>query len=983
MDHAQTIAMATDLLADGRAEDVAQMVDPLLAPVDAPATSTGQWLLRGLRARIEIAHRDRPERAEDVLPPLAVVEDLCTCVQAEVALWRGWARARRSSSSSVEALRLLEHAGELFDSIHDPRGRCWTRLGQAQAFFRRREYGLMRTALRDADALVERLGDRQAARWLHDLSIPALRAEGRFDAAEQHLYALRALGRDQNDRRLRGHTAAHTAALHYDRGRAPAEIVNTAETAEALLRQVDAGSHEPLRVAYQAHIGALLRQGDWAEADAVLDEAEAAVRDAPADRAPFRLLRARIALRQDDGAAAERQLTDLLEEADALPHGVHWAPVALLRGEIRAHHNDLDAAATWLERAYRSARESGHRGLQLRSLLTLARTTAARGDLDAARQHLQSADAYDDYLDVLPAAVRRFSAEGTIAQIENRPQAAVDAYRHALAAATMIGDRYRTASLRLALAQLEGDARAHALAGAARSTFDRLGSADEATVAAALADGASSSDLDASARPYPADALSDAALGDALAEAARSVSLVGYTWLQAAAVRLPDRWVAVYRLSADGVASLVHEHGRRPEGVEPPSPSDAAAGSGPVDWQSLHASGPTLCLGVESPEADDVGAQSFFRRWTAPVRLAVERAQLHHQRAQPTDDRPLRPVPVEGFVAESAAMDAVRRRMGRLRTAHGPVLITGESGAGKRHLGQALHATSQRADGPLRHVGCATMQREPLRERLFGRVDAAGTLTPGAAHDADGGTLLIEDVDALPPAAQDALLHLLETGEVIPANAADGTAVDVRVVATTDGQLDAEVEAGRFRAALRNHLSVLSLRMPPLRERRADIPLLVRHFLDVLRPESMKDTAEAPVTQPAMEALLRYDWPGNVRQLRNELERVLVHVENEPAQTIDRTVLLDQIVEGAQSSEPPSSVDAPDAILHPDQSLSDVLSQTEAALIRRVLRACDGQITASAEVLGLSRQGLYKKMKRLGIDASNPQPASDPSPTPS
>jgi DNA-binding NtrC family response regulator len=275
------------------------------------------------------------------------------------------------------------------------------------------------------------------------------------------------------------------------------------------------------------------------------------------------------------------------------------------------------------------------------------------------------------------------------------------------------------------------------------------------------------------------------------------------------------------------------------------------------------------------------------------------------------------------------------------------------------------------------------MQREPLGERLFGRVDPEGTLTPGAAHEADGGTLLIEDVDALPAAAQDALLHLLETGEVVPCEATEGTPVDVRVLATMDGQLGAEVEAGRFRPALRDCLSALSVRVPPLRERRADIPLLVRHFLDTLRPESMKDTAEAPVTQPAMEALLRYDWPGNVRQLRNELERVLVLVENEPAQTIDRTLLLDQIVEGAQQSASPPSVDAPDAILHSDQTLSDVLSQTEATIIRRVLRACDGQITASAEVLGLSRQGLYKKMKRLGIDASDPQPAAASAPTPS
>ncbi|MFB6247778.1 MAG: sigma 54-interacting transcriptional regulator [Salinibacter sp.] len=987
MDHAQTIAMAADLLADGRAEDVAEMIDPLLAPVEAPATSTGQLLLRGLRARIEIAHRDRPDRADELLPSLSAVEELCTCVQAEVALWRGWICVRRSShpTDATQALHLLGRAEGLFESVHDPRGRCWARLGRAQAFFHLREFALMRRGLRDVEALVDRLDDRQAERWFHDLSVPALRAEGRFEAAEQHLHALRALARDQNDRRLRGHAAAHEAALRYDRGQSPAEIVSAAETAEALLRRVDTGSYDSLRTAYRAHVGALLRQGRWATADAVLDEAEAAVRDAPADQAPFRILRARAALRRDDVAAAERLLNDLLEQAPALPHGVHGAPLALLRGEVQAQQNRLEAASTWLRRAHRAACESGHRGLQLRSLLTLARTAAARGDRDAAQSHLDATGAYDDYLGVLPAAVRRFAADGAIAQIDDRPQAALEAYRHALAGATMIGDRYRTASLRLALAQLEGDERAHALAAAAQSTFDELGSTDQATVAAALADEASHDEGGTSALPYPPDALSDAGLGDTLAAAARSVPLVAYVWLQAAAARIPDdRWAAVYRLSGDGIASLLHEHGRRPEGVEPPSDAVSEAGPGPVHWYPLHATRPTLCLGVEAAPTDDQDRSTppRLRRWPPRVRLALERARLHEQRAHPDGSvRPLQSVPGDEFVAESEAMQDVLRRVGRLQTSRAPLLLTGERGAGKRLLGRVLHATSERADGPLRHVACATMQREPLGERLFGHVDAEGTLTPGAAHEADGGTLLIEDVDALPPAAQDALLHLLETGEVVPCEATRGTPVDVRVLATTDEQLEAEADAGRFRAALCDRLSALSVRMPPLRERRADIPLLVRHFLDTLRSSSMKDTAEAPVTQPAMEALLRYDWPGNVRQLRNELERVLVHVENEPAQTIDRTVLLDQIVEGAQSSESPASVDAPDAILHSDQTLSDVLAQTEATVIRRVLRACDGQITASAEVLGLSRQGLYKKMKRLGIDASDPQP--DPAPIPS
>ena len=160
-----------------------------------------------------------------------------------------------------------------------------------------------------------------------------------------------------------------------------------------------------------------------------------------------------------------------------------------------------------------------------------------------------------------------------------------------------------------------------------------------------------------------------------------------------------------------------------------------------------------------------------------------------------------------------------------------------------------------------------------------------------------------------------------------------------------------------------------------LRERRPDIPLLARHFLNELRPPG---SSLVSITEPALEALLRYNWPGNVRQLRNEIERALVHVRSEPAPTVDLEILHNSIIEGArQNRSPQPPQDAPDAILEPDQTLSDVLARTETSVIEHVLKACDGQVTASAEVLGLTRQGLYKKMKRLDIDASSFQASAE------
>ncbi|WP_103021034.1 sigma 54-interacting transcriptional regulator [Salinibacter altiplanensis] len=526
MDHARTIAMATTLLADGRAEDVADMVEPLLTPVTAPAASTGQILLRGVLARVEATHRNHPDRALDLLPAADEVSDLCTCVRADVALWRGWAHVRRSEAvdEATQGLRLLKESQELFASICDPVGRSWALLGQAEAYDALGEYGLLHRVLDDASGLLDRLQDTQAEQWLHELR-------------------------------------------------------------------------------------------------------------------------------------------------------------------------------------------------------------------------------------------RRSPAAG-------------------------------------------------------------------------------------------------------------------------------------------------------PDEETPP-----AAGTDPSTV-------------------------------------------------------------VDGFVAESREMQAVAETIQQIQPSQSPVLITGEGGAGKRLVARTVHATSPRADGPIKHISCdPTQAGESLEAQLFG---AEGSSRPGAVQAADGGTLVIEDVDALPPSLQSSLLDLLDAEAAPTAGEADGEPADVRVVATTTADLGARVDEGRFRSALRNRLRVITLHVPPLRERRPDIPLLARHFLNQMRPEG---SSLVSITQPAMEALLRYNWPGNVRQLRNEIERALVHVQSEPAPTITLDMLLDTIVEHARdhaTTQP--SPDPPDAILEPDRTLSDVLSRTEKAIIERVLQACDGQVTASADVLGLTRQGLYKKMKRLGVDASAFQTTSEPTP---
>ncbi len=729
MKHARTIAMATTLLADGRAEDVAAMVEPLLDPVTAPAASTGQILLRGLMARVEVAHRDRPERAFELLPEAEAVADLCTCVRAEVALWVGWGHARRADTveETTRALHLLKESQELFTSICDPVGRCWALLGRARAYFALEEYGPMRRVLDDASALLDRLQDTQAERWLHELRIPACRFAGQYEQASEHLEALRAIATDWDDRRVQGSAAAHAAALQADRDADPASIIDEAEAAAALLRPMDPVVSAPLLRATDAHVTALCRRGAPSAARDLIAEAEDALAADSSTEAPLHVLRARVALHRSEPDRALALLDESFDRSLSLQPGLQRSSVALRYGEALRAQDRPEEAKAWFRRAHRTARETGH--------------------------HVN----------------RRRAAQA------------------------------------------------------------------------------------------------------------------------------------------------------RPEMSEPDAPS---------------------ALGTSATDPADA---------------------------------------LDGFVAESREMKAVADTIRQMQPSHSPILITGESGVGKRLVARTIHATSERADGPVATISCApTQTEEPLEARLLGTVGDDGGRRPGAVQAADGGTLIIEDVDALPLSLQSSLLHLLSAGEVTPDGSTTAESVDVRIVATTTADLDARVQEDRFRRALRNRLRVMSVHVPPLRERRADIPLLVRHYLDALRPT---DETLVSVTQPAMEALLRYNWPGNVRQLQNEIERALVHVQSEPAPTIDAEILLDAIVDGAkQSRSPQTPEDDPDAILEPDQTLNDVLSRTETAVIERVLRACDGQVTASADVLGLTRQGLYKKMKRLDIDASAFQSSSEPAP---
>ena len=1068
MRYAQTIAMATDLLASGRADDVVRMVEPLLKEISVPndlddlqdTADEGAVRLQCITASIDIVHYGRPDRALRRLAPYESVHSssqpsdaLSPTARADTALWLGWAHAfqRTSADEEARALSLFDEALSIYANHHNIRGRCWTRLGQARAYFALDEYHLMRRALDEADSLLGTIEDELATCWLHELRVPALRFEGRYDEARHHIDALQDMGTQWDSQRIRGHATAYRAALRYDRGAPPDDVREAASAAQTMLTPVSPVSQYPLLAAHHAHVGACLRSGCLDEATSVIDEAAESVETYPVGAAHLQTLRARVALHRGDAEKAERLLERLFEQAHHLPHGLHRSHVALLRAELLRLRGETEEADTWVQRALRNARETGHRGHQLRSLCARAALLVQLDRYPEAQQVIDATLAYSDYDTVLPYVVLRAMAEGDVAVASGQTMDARIAFSMARSAASITQD---------ATAQERATVRLAALDETGTATAERAHVSEPAS--------AYTPESDATDRQADDSINVESVLGALLAHASRSAPLVAEAWIQTVKPLFPDRWIGMYERRPSGELRRLHASGTDPETLPDPAlPHEPTQElSATVHWHPLTGTRTTYCffgieslpaqasnkpamtqdmtqepdaeyrtdgtakdpaaanpaaanstaedLAAEDPTAEDPttsesagwGRQSGhgstrpsysgsdpalerIRPWLPVVALAIERAQERARANHLNDLQAASAVPVDGFIAESAAMQGVAQQIRRIQTSHSPVLLSGERGTERSLVARAIHETSGRAQAPCVAVSCSTMQRNPIEANLFGDARNA-TFEPGAFQSADGGTVILEDVDALPKSAQDRLIQAIESGDVLPVGATTPVPADVRALATTCTDLQKEIREGRFREDLFLHLNVIPIRIPPLRNRREDIPLLVRHFAKTLRPAG---TPLVSVTHRAMEAMLSYDWPGNVRQLRNEMERLLLLVHTEPAPMIDEPLLADPIREaevsdsaseastsGGSARPHPPAPGGPgmDAVLQPDTSLTDVLAETESAVIRRVLDACDGQITASADVLGLTRQGLYKKMKRLNIDASNfqKQPAS-------
>jgi two-component system, NtrC family, nitrogen regulation response regulator NtrX len=314
------------------------------------------------------------------------------------------------------------------------------------------------------------------------------------------------------------------------------------------------------------------------------------------------------------------------------------------------------------------------------------------------------------------------------------------------------------------------------------------------------------------------------------------------------------------------------------------------------------------------------------------------------------------------MVGESPALQRLREEIRQAAPSNGRVLIFGENGTGKELVARQVHAQSQRAAAPFVEVNCAAIPEELIESELFGHTKGAFTgalaARKGKFELADGGTLFLDEIGDMSLKTQAKVLRALQEQRIEPVGGSASVDVDVRVIAATNKDLEAEIRGGRFREDLYFRLNVIPFEVPPLRERREDIPLLVRHFMQLLSAEHGRRARE--VSEDALEALALLAWPGNVRELRNILERLVIMTPGERIELRHLPASLGTAAARAAGAEEPLA-EAGEA------SLLAARDAFERRYILQRYRECGGNMSKTAESLGVERSNLYRKMKAFGL----------------
>jgi len=963
------IARAGAALERGQASTTIELLGPLLRAPSSLAREdelsvrvmlAESYLLQGDLAQAGTALGRPPDTLRDHLPPVL-----------HSNLWRLHGRVAFARGEQSRAIALHNRALKQAEIAHDSRaiglahfylGQCYRQVG---------DVAIVREHIAEAAAALHAAGDRRHLAMVHSLSAVMLAQTGRYDEANAALRQAERmasmLGADDVLATVYGNQAnvalirhryeqalalaERAVHLHEGLGQGPGLSVALATLGQICVRvgnldRAETVLHRALNVrsAMQFHetTGAVydtlaqmsLMRGDYENAAEYLRQAAEAYGAYGRNTSRWyewslRVISARLATRRGKPEEA-------LAIADEIAKSANAPPAETIEAELIAAEALLAAGRV---------EDAEHRLMQVQSRLDPRTTPGAwgeflrlRGDLRA--RQTRTTEAYHD-----------------IAQSSSVFE--------------LVGERYQAAVSQLALARLAARAGAKSTADRhyqyAVQVFQTLGATrDLEQVRIAMATTPSPGTGEYVGSPADADdalvrRLVDAAVLPDLLARELAATLLEAVSADATAVfaELPGgdvRMIAVAGTDAEsaramaklaiaggvfGAGVLIVE----PIGREPDGPRHAV----------LAASRP---LGL--PQA---------RRVRMMVAVARQGFDLCGVRDRPTvtvdtsTERPLEPL-LPGFLCASAAMTRVVDQIQRLQGNDLTVLITGESGTGKELVARAIHIGSSRSAAIFLPYNCTTTTRELADSQLFGhrRGSFTGAVSdqPGLIRTAVGGTLFLDEVGDLPLDVQPKLLRFLEQGEIMPVGEHRPQPVDVRVIAATNVDLEQRVAEGKFREDLYYRLSVIRIHVPPLRQRREEIPHLSTYFLrDASERLSKPDITLGP---DVLDLFAQYWWPGNVRQLRNELQRAVAMAP--PGGTIGAEHLSPDLTAAAPNTSPgPSRV-----ALRGGQTLASVVDEIERDLIREMMSRHRGNISESARSLGLTRRGLYLKLRRLGLE---------------
>jgi transcriptional regulator with PAS, ATPase and Fis domain len=404
--------------------------------------------------------------------------------------------------------------------------------------------------------------------------------------------------------------------------------------------------------------------------------------------------------------------------------------------------------------------------------------------------------------------------------------------------------------------------------------------------------------------------------------------------------------------------------------------------------------GPVTCLcslkaissySLETGLADIVGstglviAESVAADGFVMILRSIERVQKLVNRMTGARAR----LTFANVVGESPSLKEAMRLARLAATSNSTVLLHGETGTGKEIFAQSIHTSSARTDGPFVAVNCAAIPRELINTELFGYEGGSFTGADrqgrsGKFEQAHGGTLFLDEIGDMPLDLQTALLRAIETHTIVRIGGQRIIPADARIIAATHRDLRAEARRGNFRADLFYRLNVLTITLPPLRDRVDDLPLLVQHFL---QRQSRVMGRTLTIHPNAMMAIQSYSWPGNIRELENTLERVTYLMPKSPITIEDLPIELQQSADHVEAANPSLSSSHDPATAGPHQQISLLFTngvdpsaalkaqsnQAEAQAIVQALQASNGQVTRAAALLGISRTTLWRKMAKHGL----------------